>query len=93
MLFEKKCRKCGNWCEGRKLECNECHNPLRAMRLRDRLIRMRRDDPFEINWFEVSPTDAPVMVFSKYIARIVSYFLLGIAVFFTILIVIATGIY
>lgn len=93
MLFEKKCKECGTWCKGHKLVCEECHKPLRKMRLRDRLVRMHRNDPFELNWFEISPNDTPVLVFSKHIARTISYALLGIAAFFTLLIVIATGIY
>ena len=93
MLFEKKCRECSTWSQGHKLVCNDCHKPLRKMRLRDRLVRMHRNDPFELNWFEISPTDAPVLIFSKNIARTVSYALLGVAAFMTLLIVIATGIY
>jgi len=93
MLFEKKCKECGKWCQGHKLVCNDCHKPLRKMRLRDRLIRMHRNDPFELNWFEVTPTDAPILVYSKNIARTVSYSLLALTAFMAILIVIATGIY
>jgi len=93
MLFEKKCKKCGSWCEGHKLVCNDCHKPLRKMRLRDRLIRLHRNDPFDLNWFEVSPTDTPVLAYSKHIARTISYALQGVAAIFTELIVIATGIY
>jgi hypothetical protein len=54
---------------------------------------MHRNDPFELNWFEISPTDTPVLVFSKHIARTVFYALLGVVAIFTLLIVIATGIY
>ncbi|MDG1848958.1 MAG: hypothetical protein P8I82_00500 [Flavobacteriales bacterium] len=63
------------------------------MRLRDRLKRMHRNDPFELNWFKISPTDTPVLVFSKHIARVISYVLLGTAALITLLIVIASGIY
>lgn len=93
MLFEKKCKECGYWCKGHKLICDDCHKPLRKMLLRDRLVRMHRNDPFELNWFEISPNDTQVLVFSKHIARTISYALLGIAAFFTLLIVIGTGIY
>jgi len=54
---------------------------------------MHRNDPFELNWFEINPTDTPVLVFSKHIAKIISYALLGVAALITLLIVIATGIY
>lgn len=93
MVFEKKCKSCGNWNEGHKLVCEDCHKPLRKMRLRDRLVRMHRDDPFELNWFKTEVSDTPVILLSKYIARVVSYTLLGIATFFIILIIIAAGIY
>ena len=63
------------------------------MRLRDRLKRMHRNDPFELNWFETSPTDAPILVFSKHVAKVVSYALLGVAALITLLIILATGIY
>ena len=93
MFFEKKCKECGCWCQGHKLVCENCHKPLRKMRLRDRLKRMHRNDPFELNWFETSPTDAPILVFSKHVAKVVSYALLGVAALITLLIILATGIY
>ena len=93
MLFEKKCKECGCWSQGHKLVCNACHKPLRKMRLRDRLVRMHRNDPFELNWFQVHPGDSPLLTYSKHFARTVSYALLGFAAFLTLLIVIATGIY